>query len=193
VSGLFVPDRAERDDLGSFTARVVRLDQGAFVRLRAEHDRVVAWAQTPFDVLATRSARGTMSPSDITVLGSHLLAGLAVARAERIDPGTPADAHWRSALPPDDGWRYIADVSADDLDGPVGRELDETAFTARDAAGRDAVRVPHRCVLSLAGLGLLDDTDRVRVFATPTWLRLDARCGAAVRRRQAVLPLVGLN
>ena len=193
MSELFVPDGAEREDLGAFTARVVRLDQGAFVRLRAGHGRVVLWAQTPFDVLATRSARGTMSPPDLTVSGSHLLAGLAVARSDRIDPGTPADARWRSALPPDDGWRWVADVAADELDGLAERPLDESAFTAGDPTGPEAVRVPQRCVLSLSGLGLLDDTGPVRVSATPSWLRLDTRHGAVVRRRQALLPLVGLG
>nr|MBA2322800.1 hypothetical protein [Pseudonocardiales bacterium] len=48
---LHVPDSAERDDLGAFTARVVRLDAAALIRLRAGEGRVVAWAATPFDVL----------------------------------------------------------------------------------------------------------------------------------------------
>ena len=53
---LHLPDPVERDDLGAFTARIVRLDHGALVRLRAVGERVVAWAPTPFDVLVGQHA-----------------------------------------------------------------------------------------------------------------------------------------
>jgi hypothetical protein len=37
---------------------------------------------------------------------------------------------------------------------------------------------------------LTSDTDPVRVTATDSWLRLDARYGAVIRRRHALLPLL---
>lgn len=42
-------------------------------------------------------------------------------------------------------------------------------------------------------MGLFDssiDGDVVRVTATDSWLRLDARYGAVLKRRQALLPLL---
>ncbi|MGD9531719.1 MAG: hypothetical protein AB7V44_33655, partial [Pseudonocardia sp.] len=66
MTALTIPDPVDRDDLGAFTARIVRLDQVALVRLRAERrgedGYVVAWAPTPFDALATRSVRGGIEP-----------------------------------------------------------------------------------------------------------------------------------
>ena len=68
---LHLPDPTERDDLGAFTARVVRLDAGARVVLRGSRgpdgDRVTAWAPTPFDALATRSVRGTLGPAELAI------------------------------------------------------------------------------------------------------------------------------
>ena len=55
------------------------------------------------------------------------------------------------------------------------------------------VKVPMRCLFALSGMGFLaDDADgeTVRVTATDSWLRLDARYGAVLRRRHALLPLL---
>ena len=58
-----------------------------------------------------------------------------------------------------------------------------------------------RCLFALSGMGFLGGADTgagagdaapepvVRVAATGTWLRLDARFGAVVRRRITSLPL----
>jgi hypothetical protein len=211
VSELLIPDEAERDDLGAFVARAVRLDQGAAVRLRLRTDagRVDVWVSTPFDTLVTRSVSGSLTPPDVTVSGSDLLAALAVVGGERMDPGRSRDLLWRSALPPAEGWRYVDRVPASLLGeltergvalarehvGPQGTPpaslLDQTVLTV-SGAGLD-VTVPLRCLFALSGMGFVGvgaADEPVKVSATDTWLRLDARYGAVVRRRHALLPLL---
>jgi hypothetical protein len=214
---LHLPDPIERDDLGAFTARIVRLDQGALVRLRAVGERVVAWAPTPFDVLATRAVQGELRPADVTVSANELLATLTVVRGARVDPGSRLDERWLLELPPTEGWRVVDNVPAAEFEslaergialakehgGPHGTPpsglLDQTVLTVASAEGM-RVSVPLRCLFALSGMGFLgandsglDDPERtsvVRVSATDSWLRLDARYGAVVRRRHALLPLV---
>lgn len=208
---LHVPDSADRDDLGAFVARSVRLDQQAVVRLRGRDGGLVdAWVTTPFDVLATRTVRGSVRPRDVTVSGNELLAALAVVGGERLDPGPQRDLLWRAALPPTGGWqvvddlptRVVADLADRGVDlarrnpGPRGGApaslLDQHVLTV-SGSGLD-VKVPMRCLFALSGMGFLagdDDADgTVRVTATDAWLRLDARYGAVLRRRHALLPLL---
>lgn len=212
-SELFVPDPADRDDLGAFVARSVRLDQQAVVRLRGragggEIGSVDAWVATPFDVLATRSVRGQVRPSDVTVSGGELLAALAIVGGERLDPGPAMDLMWRAALPPGEGWqvvdelpvRVVSDLADRGIEvarrnpGPRGSAptslLDQHVLTV-SGSGLD-VQVPMRCLFALSGMGFLADGDdgTVRVTATDSWLRLDARYGAVIRRRHALLPLL---
>ncbi|NMI01460.1 hypothetical protein [Pseudonocardia acidicola] len=217
MTGLRLADPTERDDLGAFTARVVRLDQVALVRLRAAGGRVTAWAPTPFDVLATRSVHGSLEPDDVTVSASGLLTALAVERSESIDPG-PSGGLWQAQLPPDEGWSFVDDVPAAELEGlterglalarehagplgPPASLLDQTVLTvhAETAAARGPVKVPMRCLFALSGMGFLGGADTgaggegepvVRVSASGSWLRLDARYGAVVRRRITSLPLL---
>jgi hypothetical protein len=208
VPELLIPDAGERDDLGAFVARAVRLDQAAAVRLRLRPgvSRVDAWVATPFDALVTRSVAGTVTPSDVTVTGSELLAALAIVGGERIDPGPARDLLWRSALPPLEGWRVVDELPAAVLGeltergvalarehtGPQGTPpaslLDQTVLTV-SGAGMD-VRIPMRCLFALSGMGFTADTEAVRISATDAWLRIDARYGAVVRRRHALLPLL---
>jgi len=222
---LRLADVAARDDLGAFTARVVRLDQAAAVRLRSAGGRVTAWAHTPFDVLVTRSVAGSMEPAQRTVPASALLTALAVERAEAVDPG-PFDGLWSGELPPDDGWERIDDIPVAELDGladrglalarehagplgPPASLLDQTVLTVSAAGAPESaarpVKVPMRLLFAMSGMGFLGersgrgtrgDADTagpdpvVRVSATGTWVRLDARYGAVVRRRLTSLPLL---
>jgi hypothetical protein len=208
VTRLMVPDPDERGDLGAFVARVVRLDQAALVRLQARDGMVTAWAATPFDVLATRTVHGALEPSDVTVPATGLLTALTVERAETVDPGT--GGFWHGELPPSVGWQPVDDVPAAELErlterglavarenagpmGPPASLLDQTVLTV-SAGAKPAVKVPLRCLFALSGMGFLGDTGPdagvVRVSATGTWLRLDARYGAVVRRRITALPLL---
>jgi hypothetical protein len=210
VPELVLADPAERDDLGAFVARAVRLEAQAVVRLRnrAEGGLVDAWVATPFDALATRTVAGRVEPSDITVSGSDLLMGLAVVRSETVDPGPAKDLMWRSALPPTAGWLPVDRLPGSVVSGladegvAVAREnagphgtppaslLDQTVITV-SGSGLD-VKVPLRCLFALSGMGFLgsSEEDEVRVTATDSWLRIDARFGAIVRRRHSMLPLL---
>jgi hypothetical protein len=213
VSELSIPDQADRDDLGAFTARIVRLDQAALVRMRGEQrtgrSYVAVWASTPFDALVTRAVHGTIDPSDVTVAASALLAALAVDRSAVVDPG-PALPALLDDLPPAEGWSVVDDVPAAELDvlaerglamarenagplGPPASLLDQTVLTVQ--GGGAPVKVPLRCLFALSGMGFLGSGpagagDNVRVSATGSWLRLDARYGAVVRRRVTALPLI---
>ncbi|WP_199442404.1 hypothetical protein [Umezawaea beigongshangensis] len=214
MAELVLADAAERDDLGAFVARAVRLEASSVVRLRnresADHPGGLldAWVATPFDTLATRTVAGRVDPGDVTVAGNELLTGLAVMRGERIDPGAPKDLMWRSALPPLSGWlpvdrlptsvvSQLADEGvavARENQGPHGTPpaslLDQTVLTV-SGSGLD-VKVPLRCLFALSGMGFLGSAqdEEVRVTATDSWLRIDARFGAVVRRRHSMLPLL---
>jgi hypothetical protein len=203
-------DPSERDDLGAFVARAVRLDGQTVVRLRnRDGGRMDAWVATPFDVLATRTVLGAAQPGDVTVSGNELLAALAVSRADRVDPGPVLDLQWRSALPPQAHWQVVeeqlpAKVVAELTDrglavarenaGPHGTPpaslLDQTVLTV--IGDGLEVKIPMRCLFAMSGMGFLGsgDSEHVRVTATDAWLRIDARFGAVVRRRHALLPLL---
>jgi hypothetical protein len=209
MAELYIPDPVERANLGVFVARAVRLDSDALVRLRAVGDRLHAWVDTPFDALVTRSVGGGLRPGDLTIKGTDMLAAMAVVGDTVVDPGKAQDARWRCALPPERGWRAVDQVPAEVLTelagqgaavarthpGSSGRPpsdlLDQKVITV-SGAGLD-VGVPLRCLFALSGMGFVGKPtagQTVRVWATDWWLRLDARYGAVLRRRRAVLPLL---
>lgn len=209
MAELCIPDSTERDDLAAFVARAVRLDRDAMVRLRDGHGRVHAWVDTPFDTLVTRSVRGVVRPGDITVRSTDLLVAVAAVGAAVSDPGPAQDALWRCALPPEQGWHAVDQVPADVLaeltdqgaaiarhnrdprGSPPAALLDQKVITVSGAGFE--VGVPLRCLFALSGMGFVGTSsvsETVRVSATDSWLRLDARYGAVLRRRHAALPLL---
>ena len=209
MAELHIPDPTDRIDLGVFVSRAVRLDSDALVRLRAAGGRLHAWVDTPFDALVTRSMRGRLRPDDLTIKGADLLAAVAAVGDTVIDPGKAQDALWRCALPPERGWRVVDQIPAEvfaDLarqgaavagtnpgprGSPTSRLLDQKVITV-SGAGLD-VGVPLRCLFALSGMGFVGtptSAETVRVWATDSWLRLDARYGAVLRRRHALLPLL---
>ena len=211
VTALLVPDVDDRGDLGTFVGRAVRLDPAALVRLRETAGRVTAWVTTPFDVLATRSVPGSLDPADVTAPATALLTALSVERSATVDPGV--GGLWQGLLPPDGGWAVVDPVPSAELErlterglalarehagplGPPASLLDQTVLTVSGSGtGAPSVKVPLRCLFALSGMGFLgassDGADEtVRVSATTTWLRLDARYGAVVRRRITALPLL---
>ena len=201
-------ERADRDDATAFAGRVARWDTAGLVRLRSDGDLVRMWATTPFDALVTRAIRGTVTPADVTVHAGNLLSGLAVARADEVDPGPSVDASWRSQLPPVDGWVVVDSVPATvlaalaeegatgarDRPGPAGAAstalLDTEVLTVTGAGMRVVVNL--RMVFALSGMGFAPSVpgEQVRISATDAWARIDARYGAVVRRRHALLPLL---
>ena len=168
--------------------------------------RLQMWAGTPFDALVTRSVSGVVDPADVTVHAANLLPGLTVARGDDIDTGPAVDQLWRTQLPPLTGWSLVDTVpatvvteltdagvrSARTTASPVGGTsaalLDSPVLTVAGAGFN--VPIPMRCLFALAGMGFATEDGDVRVYATDSWVRLDARFGAVVRRRHALLPLV---
>jgi hypothetical protein len=182
--------------------------------------RVTAWATTPFDVLATRSVPASLAPNDVTVPATVLLTALSVDRAQTVDLGVggvwqgllPPDDGWAAvdAVPAAElealaeRGLALARENAGPL-GPPASLLDQTVLTVsaadtslgRPESGRP-VKVPLRCLFALSGMGFLGASDVapdgspevVRIAAAPSWLRLDARYGAVVRRRITTLPLL---
>lgn len=184
-----VPDAADRAALADVVGRVVRLDPAAVVRLRDGGGRVVLWAGTPFDVLVTAAAPGAVTPGDVTVTGSDLLAALSVVDAPEVDPGTAVDDRWRGDLPGEAPWRAVGEIPATEVDAVVARtgpaELDATAWEG------GGVRVPARCLVAVAGMGWPEDADVLPVALADdgSWLRLEVGGAAIVRRRRPRLAL----
>lgn len=212
VVELHIPDEQDRETFGAFVARAVRLDGQAAVRLRNRPGGgvVEAWVATPFDVLVTRAVPGELEPADATVFGNELLAAITVVGGSTMDAGPARDLLWHSELPAPSGWRQVDDLPASvvadlaergvalakDNVGPQGTPpaslMDQTVLTVTGDEDKQ-VTVPMRCLFALSGMGFLDSAiadDVVRVTATESWLRLDARYGAVVRRRHALLPLL---
>lgn len=211
MSELRIPDPDDRETLSAFVARAVRLDGQAVVRLRNRMGGgvVEAWVATPFEVLATRGVHGEVVPGDVTVSGNELLAALTITPGPIMDPGPSRDLMWHSELPGGTDWRDVdqlpAKVVAELADkgvtlarnnpGPHGTPpaslMDQAVLTVTE--GSLEVKVPMRCLFALSGMGFVDSSipdDVVRVTATSSWLRLDARYGAVLRRRHALLPLL---
>lgn len=205
----FTPaDRVDRDDASAFAGRVARWDPSGPIRLRADEGAVRLFATTPFDALVSRAVTGRLVPRDVTVHAGNLLSGLAVSTQVDIDPGPVIDASWRSQLPPPGGWILVDDVpaaliadladqgtkQAREHPGPAGGAstslLDAEVLTVTGAGMN--VSVPLRMLFALSGMGFAPATDgeMVRISATDSWVRIDARFGAVLRRRHSLLPLL---
>jgi hypothetical protein len=179
--GLWLDDATHREDLATFVERAQRLDDAAVIRLRSRAGgRVVAWAATGFDVLASRVVAGTIRPSDISAGADELSRGLAAMdRSGYVPPGFPMDSAWRGALPPDSGFTHLDDVPARvvlDLaqrgvelakehgsHGPPVSLLDQEVVRVTGPATSDtpiSVGVPMRCVFALTAMGFLPQSLR---------------------------------
>ncbi|WP_327152422.1 hypothetical protein [Nocardia sp. NBC_01329] len=206
---LSVSDPAERENLATFLTRAQRLDPAVVVRLRRRGTGLVAaWVATGFEALATRTVTADLAVDDVTVGADTVLAGLAAVGP--IDLGYSLDSAWRGALPPDTGFGHVDDLPARTLVelaergadlakehgseyGPPASLLDQTVLTV--SAGEVRVQVPMRVVFALTAMDFVPhageraDAERipsgelVRVRASNTWLRLDARYGSVARRR----------
>ena len=174
---------------------------------------VVAWVATGFDVLASRVVNGRVRPADLCTGADTLLSGLtAMGRDGYVNPGFGMDSAWRGVLPPDSGFVHLDDVPArvvldlaqrgvslakehSSAHGPPASMLDQEVLAV--TAGGNSVGIPMRCVFALTAMGFLPQTQSgdefapesvsvdevVRVRATTSWLRIDARFGSVYRRR----------
>ncbi|MBF6351383.1 MULTISPECIES: hypothetical protein [Nocardia] len=212
---LSVPDPAERENLATFLTRAQRLDPAAVVRLRRRGEGLVtAWVATGFEALATRTIGAELMVDDATVGAETVLAALNAPGP--IDLGYSLDSAWRGALPPVTGFGHIDDLPARTLvelaergadlakehgsnHGPPASLLDQTVITV--SAGEDEVLIPMRVVFALTSMDFIPHSgdraeanrippgESVRVRATRTWIRLDARYGSVARRRNRGLSL----
>ncbi len=205
--GLWLDDKASRDNLAAFVERALRLDDAAVIRLRERPDgHVVAWVATGFDVLASRVVGGRVKPADHYAGAHALVAGLAAMGDDGfVDTGFAMDSVWRGVLPPDRGFEHLDDVPArvvldlaqrggalakqhSGAHGPPVSLLDQEVVAV--SADTDSVGIPMRCVFALTAMGFLPQSGEavaadeiVRVRTLPTWLRIDARFGSVYRRR----------
>ncbi|MCM6777681.1 hypothetical protein NDR87_29500 [Nocardia sp. CDC159] len=216
---LQIRDPAERENLATFVARAIRLDPAAVIRLRRRGvNYVSAWAATGFEALAVRTVVAELGVGDVTVGGDLILSGLNGPDAGApIDLGYSMDSAWRGALPPTTGFVHVDDVPARALvelaergvelaaehgsgHGPPASLLDQTVLTV--TGGDEQVEVPMRVVFALTAMDFIPhsgdkadsrritSTEIVRVRATRTWLRIDARYGSVARRRGPGMPLI---
>lgn len=207
-------DQVERDDAAAFAGRAARWDSAGPIRMRGEGELVRLWATTPFDTLATRAVRGDLEPRDVTVHAGNLVAALAVGTSDGVDPGPQIDARWRSQLPPPGGFTTVDSVPAAVLAELADRGVQQVQERPGPSGGASTavldaealvvtgngmnVSIPMRVLLALSGMGFAPveqsagdrPAEFVRVSATDAWVRLDARFGAVVRRRHALLPLM---
>ncbi|QNG21247.1 hypothetical protein G4H71_02035 [Rhodococcus triatomae] len=207
--GLVLAD-SERADLGAYLRRVLRLDEAAVVRLHRRSERLVTvWSETGFDALAMRTFAGALPVPDAVAAADHLLAALDVPGT--IDLGFPMDSSWRGALPPADGYAHVDDVPAhafvelarrgaelaeehSSAHGPPASLLDQQVLEIEGAG--DRVPIPMRLVFALTAMGFIpsdppaaEQQDPVRVRASASWVRLDARFGSVYRHRRGSIPL----
>lgn len=174
---------------------------------------IVAWVATGFDVLASRVVAGRIRPADMCAGADALLPGLRAMAADGfVETGFAMDSAWRGVLPPESGFVHLDDVPAravlelaqqgsslamehSSAHGPPASLLDQEVLAV--TSGQDSVGIPMRCVFALTGMGFLpqspsqerfapasvDAEEVVRVRATASWLRVDARFGTVYRRR----------
>ncbi|WP_092808766.1 hypothetical protein [Rhodococcus globerulus] len=208
---LTVPDEAERKNLAGFIGHALRLDESAVIRMRRRGpDHVSVWAATGFDALATRTIVGTVNPDDTSAAGDTLLAALSHASGELIDPGFSMDSAWRGALPPAEGFEHLDDVPARVLielaqrgnalaqehgssSGPPVSLLDQEVLEVSGPSITAGISM--RAIFALTAMGFVDvnrinETELVRVRASRSWIRLDARFGSIYRHRGGSIPLM---
>lgn len=213
-------DEQTAADLAVLLGRVVRIDDSALVRLRRREDGLVAlWATTAgFDVLAGRAVRAEISPSDIAVGAAGLRDGLQAGLEDpgfgmdaawrgSLPPDTgfehvddvPARAVVELAV---DG-AQVAEENSTSV-GPPRSLLDQTVLEVSGAGHQ--VEVPLRALFALtamrfvpgaghgegqtADLSAVPADEPVRIRATKTWVRIDARFGSVAFRQGGDIPLM---
>ncbi|MDF0529665.1 hypothetical protein P0W64_04080 [Tsukamurella sp. 8F] len=207
---LRVPDAA-RADLVAFVSRLLRTDESAVLRVRRRdpvatpespgQPVIEVWGATGFGILAVRVIPGAVSP-DSMVASAALVRDSLQSGDVDVDTGYSMDSAWRGALPPPDGFDLLDSVPAKVLHelaehgAEVGREtggpagpppsLLDSHVLEVEGAGR-TVGIALRTTFALRAMGFAGDgpDEPVRVRASATWVRLDARYGSLYQRAEA--------
>lgn len=208
---LTVVGAAPRSNLAAFVTRLLRTDDSAVIRVRRrDEDHIEVWGRTGFDVLAVRVLAGTVAPDSLVCSATTVLESLreapsdgAGSRDGYVDTGFSMDSAWRGALPPtggSGGFTHVDDVPARALQAvaergvEVGREaggpagpppslLDSEVVSV--SGGGSTVSLRLRTAFSLEAMGFAAEgaDEPVRVSASATWVRVDARFGSLYQRR----------
>lgn len=218
-----VGDVLDLRDAAAYLRRLLRLDQGAVVRLRSAGGLVGIFAQPPLGVVTMR----TMDVVDATRLDRTVAAAELVVAMERaherastlVELPPAQDSAWIGSLPTGGGWQWLTTVPGDE----VRRVVNDGAERFRAATGGlvDAARTPARLdaeaqrlwaqpvltveyvdgavglplrVFSAAhALGFLAEDDPVDARISAGWLWLDATYGSVYLRRPTGLSAFGLT
>ena len=175
---------SDRTDLTAFLERAKRVDDSGVLRAQQRPDgRVGLWIRTGFDILATRSVFGTVSPTD--VICDIAAMSSSVGGDGPVSVGFALPGAWQGALPPADGFEHLDDVPARELIalsrkgvdvartesgalGPASSLLDQPVLevtghradagsTAEGAKAPEVAKVSMRAVFALTAMGFVRD------------------------------------
>ncbi len=203
---LTVAGAGPRSNLAAFVTRLLRTDDSAVIRVRRrDGEHVEVWGRTGFGVLAVRVLTATVAPESLVCSAATVLDSLRAAPSDEggyVDVGFALDSAWRGALPPATGFAHVDDVPAQALRAvaargvEVGREtggpagppaslLDSEVVSV--SAGTTTAPISLRTAFALEAMGFAADgaDEPVRVSASATWVRVDARFGSLYQRREA--------
>lgn len=203
---LTVAGAGPRANLAAFVTRLLRTDDSAVIRVRRRDDEhVEVWGRTGFEILAVRVLIGSVAPETLVCSAATVLDSLRADPADAsgyVDTGFALDSAWRGALPPATGFAHVDDVPAQALRSvaargvEVGREsggpagppaslLDSEVVSV--SAGETTVPITLRTAFALEAMGFAADgpEEPVRISASATWVRVDARFGSLLQRREA--------
>ncbi|WP_235831495.1 hypothetical protein [Gordonia zhaorongruii] len=177
VRGITPYRDSDRADIAAFVSRAQRVDDSGVLRAHERDDaRVGLWIRTGFDVLATRSVFGTVSPNDV-ICDVSAMAGSVRAGDETVGVGFALPGAWQGALPGATGFAHVDDVPARDVVelarrgagvardesgalGPASSLLDQNVLTVRAGGAEDAaepIQISMRAVFALTSMGFVRD------------------------------------
>ncbi|MGD7001989.1 hypothetical protein [Corynebacterium halotolerans] len=186
--------------LQALLSRAVGLDATASARLRQLDEFVEVFVTTPFEVVASRRAKGTVG-RDGAVVGAHEL--LSALRNGESQIGPPRDPNWPGALPPAAGFTLVDNVPVQvvrqladqgqaltrQFSGPLGPPaslLNQTVLTV--TGGGHEAAIPMRMIFTCTSLSLIpgfaapmDVPRHLRVSVNGRWVRVDAPFGSVFR------------
>lgn len=195
--------------LRALLQRALALQDDAYARFQrvGEHD-VDVFVTTPFDCVASRRVRGTVSRDGAVVPARRVLEALDTATGAL---GAAQDQNWPGALPPAQGFvlreevpistaRQLADEGrnlARQFAGPLGPPvslLDAVVITV-DADDRGPkLEIPMRAVFTCTSLGLIPGFEApvevpryLRVSSAGRWVRIDAPFGTVYHSKSLSL------